>query len=49
MTEPLRLLDDQAVVIGYVSDFYELLRAIDETMPKKVVMAREARRAFFGN
>lgn len=31
--EPLRLTSEDAAVLGYVSDLYALLRAIDETMP----------------
>ena len=39
--EPLRLSDDDAVVVGYVKDFYDLLRVIDEVMPKDAVLFLE--------
>lgn len=39
--EPLRLSDDDALVVGYVKDFYALLRAIDEVMPKGAVLCLE--------
>lgn len=39
--EPLSLSDDDALVVGYVKDFYELLRAIDEVMPKDAVLYLE--------
>jgi hypothetical protein len=35
--------DDESVTIGYVSDLYELLRAIDETMPKEATLYVEGR------
>jgi hypothetical protein len=39
--EPLRLSDDDALVVGYVEDFYALLRAIDEVMPRDAVLYLE--------
>jgi hypothetical protein len=39
--EPLRLDDEDAIIVGYVSDFYELLRAIDEVMPKEATLYLE--------
>jgi hypothetical protein len=36
--EPLALNEEDALVLGYVTDFYELLRAIDEVMPKDAVL-----------
>ncbi len=41
MAEPLRLNEDDSVVLGYVSDFYALLGAIDEAMPKNSVLCLE--------
>ena len=38
---PLILEDADAREIGYVTDFYKLLRAIDETMPKDAVLYLE--------
>lgn len=38
---PLRLPDDDAVDIGYVTDLYELLRAIDEVLPKDAILYLE--------
>lgn len=35
--------DEEAVQIGYVTDFYELLRAIDEVMPNDAVLYLEGR------
>jgi hypothetical protein len=35
---PLLLTEDDAVTIGYVTDFHQLLRAIDEVMPKDAVL-----------
>jgi hypothetical protein len=45
LAEPLRLPYEEAIVIGYVSDFYALLRAIDETMPPDAVLYLEGRPA----
>ena len=39
--EPLRLSEAESVVVGRVSDFYALLRAVDETMPKDSVLCLE--------
>ena len=39
--EPLCLKDDDALVVGYVKDFYALLRAIDEVMPEGAVLCLE--------
>lgn len=39
--EPLRLTEADTVVVGYVSDFYALLRAVDETMPKDSTLCLE--------
>jgi hypothetical protein len=39
---PLILSDADALEIGYVTDLYELLRAIDEAMPKDAVLYVEA-------
>ena len=35
---PLILDENDAVTVGYVKDFYRLLRAIDEAMPKDAVL-----------
>jgi len=35
---PLQLRDENAFEVGYVSDFYALLRAIDEAFPKEAVL-----------
>ncbi len=35
----LRPIDDVAPVVRYVVDFHELLRAIDEVMPKDAVLS----------
>jgi hypothetical protein len=43
VTEPLRLPEHEAITVGYVANFYELLRAIDETMPKEAVLCLEGR------
>jgi hypothetical protein len=45
LAEPLRLPDEEAIVVGYVSDFYALLRAIDETMPSDAFLYLERRPA----
>jgi hypothetical protein len=39
--EPLRLNEKESVILGFVSDFYALLGAIDETMPKNSVLCLE--------
>jgi hypothetical protein len=39
--EPLRLSEAESVTVGHVSDFYALLYAIDETMPKDSVLCLE--------
>jgi hypothetical protein len=39
--EPLRLSEADSVIVGYVSDFYALLRAVEETMPKDSVLCLE--------
>ncbi len=39
---PLILKDADALEIGYVTDLYRLLRAIDEAMPKDAVLYLEA-------
>jgi hypothetical protein len=39
--EPLCLSEAESVIVGYVSDFYALLRAIEETMPKDAVLCLE--------
>jgi hypothetical protein len=39
--EPLRLGEAESVIVGHVSDFYALLYAIDETMPKDSVLCLE--------
>jgi hypothetical protein len=39
--EPLRLHDEDAIDVGYVSDFYELLRVIDEVLPKDAILYLE--------
>jgi len=39
--EPLRLSEADTVVVGYVSDFYALLRAVDEAMPKDSTLCLE--------
>jgi hypothetical protein len=36
--EGLRFLDDESVTIGYVTDLYALLRALDETMPQDSIL-----------
>ena len=41
MDEPLTLGEADAVRVGYVSDFYALLRAIDEAMPREAVLCLE--------
>jgi len=38
---PLRLHDEDAVDIGYVTDLYELLLAIDEVLPKDAILYLE--------
>ena len=38
---PLILDENDAVTIGYVTDFHKLLRAIDEAMPKDAVLYLE--------
>ena len=40
---PLILDENDAVTIGYVTDFGRLLRAIDEAMPKNAVLYLEGR------
>jgi hypothetical protein len=35
---PLHLRDEDALTIGYATDLYELLRVIDETIPKDAVL-----------
>ena len=39
--EPLQLREDESVTIGYCTDLYLLLRAIDETMPTDATLAIE--------
>ena len=39
--EPLRLTEADTLVVGYVSDFSALLRAVDETMPKDSTLCLE--------
>src|SRR3954447_22032065 len=39
--EPLRLNEAETVGVGYVSDFYALLRAVDEAMPKDSTLCFE--------
>jgi hypothetical protein len=41
--EGLRLRDEDAVEVGYVSDLYELLSAIDEAIPKDATLCLEGR------
>ncbi|MEN3312164.1 MAG: hypothetical protein V7645_1493 [Actinomycetota bacterium] len=41
MDEPLRLNEKESVILGFVSDFYALLGAIDETMPNNSVLCLE--------
>jgi hypothetical protein len=38
---PLQLHDEDTVDVGYVSDFYELLRAVDEVLPKDAILYLE--------
>jgi hypothetical protein len=38
---PLRPPGEDAVFVGYVTDLYELLRAIDEVLPKDAVLSIE--------
>jgi hypothetical protein len=38
MPSGLRFANDESVSLGIVSDLYQLLRAIDETMPKDAVL-----------
>lgn len=39
--QPLVLAEDDEVIVGYVSDLYALLRAIDEVMPGEAVLCIE--------
>jgi hypothetical protein len=39
--EGLHFLNDQSVTIGYVTDLYALLRAVDETMPRDTILYLE--------
>jgi hypothetical protein len=41
MDQPLTLAETDAVDLGYVSDLYALLRAIDEAMPQDAVLCIE--------
>ncbi|HXZ56125.1 MAG TPA: hypothetical protein VEG40_00915 [Gaiellaceae bacterium] len=41
MREALHFRDGESITLGYVSDVYELLRAIDETLPKDAVLYLE--------
>jgi len=42
MREELRFRDGESIMLGYVSDLYELLRAIDETMARDAVLCLES-------
>ncbi len=42
--EPLRLSEAETVVVGYVADFYVLLRAVDEVMPNDSTLCLEGTR-----